>query len=209
MSKTTLLIARHGNTFDKGETPRRVGLHTDLDLVEKGQQQARDLGQYLKENALLPDVIFTSTLKRTKQMAQIIVEQHELASEQHVLDIFNEIDYGPDENKTEEEVVARIGQQAINDWDVMAIPPKDWKVDPKKIILDWQGFAREIEDKFTGKTVLVVTSNGIARFAPYLTGDFKSFSRDDILKMATGALSILTKKPKNEFWHTVKWNFRP
>ncbi|MBR2145117.1 MAG: hypothetical protein IJ956_06235 [Akkermansia sp.] len=31
----TLIIARHGNTFAKRETPTRVGCHTDLELVEE------------------------------------------------------------------------------------------------------------------------------------------------------------------------------
>ena len=32
---TRILIARHGNTFTKDQTPTRVGRHTDLPLVEK------------------------------------------------------------------------------------------------------------------------------------------------------------------------------
>ena len=30
---TRIIIARHGNTFAKDETPRRVGGRTDLDIV--------------------------------------------------------------------------------------------------------------------------------------------------------------------------------
>ena len=40
---TTLIIARHGNTFDKGDIPTRVGARTDLPLVEKGRAQAKAL----------------------------------------------------------------------------------------------------------------------------------------------------------------------
>ena len=52
----TLVIARHGNTFESGETPRRVGARTDLPLTEKGRQQAQAIGHYLKEHDLIPDV---------------------------------------------------------------------------------------------------------------------------------------------------------
>ena len=47
---TTLIIARHGNTFNPGDTPTRVGKHTDMPLVEKGEAQGRALGRYLKEH---------------------------------------------------------------------------------------------------------------------------------------------------------------
>ena len=42
----TLIIARHGNTFAKGETPTRVGCHTDLELVEEERGRAvKQLGR--------------------------------------------------------------------------------------------------------------------------------------------------------------------
>src|SRR5579862_7485718 len=107
MNSTCLLIARHGNTFGPGDTVRRVGI-TDLPLSDSGLQQGRNLGVYLRQNQLIPDVIFTSTLKRTLQTA----EQAQLTMQTHVpvhpLMIFNEIDYGPDENQPEEYVVARV-----------------------------------------------------------------------------------------------------
>ena len=40
---TQLLIVRHGNTFETGETPRRVGLRTDLPLSSSGRKQANAL----------------------------------------------------------------------------------------------------------------------------------------------------------------------
>ena len=62
---TTLIIARHGNTFEDGEPPRRVGARTDLPLTNKGRMQARAVGLWLKENKLMPDVVYSSTLQRT------------------------------------------------------------------------------------------------------------------------------------------------
>ncbi|HVY53670.1 MAG TPA: histidine phosphatase family protein, partial [Gammaproteobacteria bacterium] len=57
-----LLIARHGNTFSPGDVVTRVGT-TDLPLVASGLEQGRQLGIYLKQNNLVPGVIFTSKLK--------------------------------------------------------------------------------------------------------------------------------------------------
>ena len=67
-----LIIARHGNTFEPNEIPRRIGKRTDLPLTASGLEQAHRLGQYLKNHNLYPDMIITSTLQRTKQMATII-----------------------------------------------------------------------------------------------------------------------------------------
>ena len=39
-----LLLARHGNTFDKGDKVVWVGARTDLPLTAKGREQARALG---------------------------------------------------------------------------------------------------------------------------------------------------------------------
>jgi len=107
---TTLIIARHGNTFTPDETPTRVGMRTDLPLVGKGWLQARAMGKHLKENDLIPDVVYSSALKRTRETADIALKEIGVHLPIYALDIFNEIDYGPDENKPEADVIARIGQ---------------------------------------------------------------------------------------------------
>lgn len=202
---TTLLIARHGNTFGPGDTPTRVGARTDLPLVESGREQARRLGAYLKENNLIPDLILTSDLKRTKEMAEIIKTEIGVPVETHALALFNEIDYGPDENKTEADVIARIGEDAIKKWDAEAIVPDGWLADPQAIIRNWQNFANEIED---GSRTLVITSNGIARFAPHITAEgFESCRARLSLKISTGALCIMERKAAE--WAIRDWNIKP
>lgn len=198
---TRLLIARHGNTFGPNDTPTRVGARTDLSLVESGQNQARALGRYLKENDLVPNLILTSQLKRTKEMANIAMTEIGVTVETHPLAIFNEIDYGPDENKTEEDVIARLGKDALKEWDDKAIVPEGWDVDPDQIIRNWQNFANELE---AGRTTLVITSNGIARFAPRIAANPEAAAA---LKISTGALCIF-ERDKAE-WLVKGWNLRP
>lgn len=201
---TTLLIARHGHTFEAHQTPTRVGARTDLPLVEEGRAQARKIGAYLKANNLLPDLILTSQLKRTTEMAEIIKAEIGMPIETHPLAMFNEVDYGPDENKTEADVIARIGENAIKQWDQNATVPDGWLIDPDEIIRNWQNFANGLE---VGGTTLVITSNGIARFAPHITGEFESFRANNSLKISTGALCIL-KRDETE-WTVKAWNIRP
>lgn len=203
---TTLIIARHGNTFEAGETPRRVGARTDIPLVESGREQARAIGRYLKANRLIPDVIYSSALQRAQETAKIAVKESGVSNPVFTLDIFNEIDYGPDENKTEEEVIARIGAAAVEDWNKNAIVPPGWKADAGVITKNWLDFGEQIRAHDDNETILVVTSNGIARFAPHITGDFENFCQNHSLKLATGALAILEYKSG---WTIKEWNIKP
>ncbi len=213
---TTLIIARHGNTFSTGDTPTRVGARTDIPLVAKGREQAAALGMYLKEHDLHPDAVYSSTLSRTKETAEIALQTAGIRNPVYALEIFNEIDYGEDENQTEDTVIKRIGIEAIQKWDKNAIVPKGWKVSPDKVIRNWDQFANQISkthDTITNnvmdisETILVVTSNGIARFAPHITGDFEGFTAKYPIKLATGALGII--KFSNDKWQVTDWNIRP
>ena len=59
---TTLIIARHGNTFGPEDTPTRVGARTDVPLVGSGLEQGRALGRWLKAQGLRPgDCLFLRT----------------------------------------------------------------------------------------------------------------------------------------------------
>lgn len=203
---TKLIIARHGNTFNADETPTRVGARTDLPLVESGQQQAEKLGQWLKANNIVPDITYSSELKRTIETAQIALKEIDQPQIVLPLNIFNEIDYGVDENQTEDIVIARIGEQAIKDWDTSAIVPDGWLFDPQRCIDNWKDFAEKaVADQY--KCIMVVTSNGIARFAPHLAGNYEEFSNHNKIKLSTGALGIL--EFKDDTWNVSKWNIRP
>jgi probable phosphoglycerate mutase len=200
-----LIIARHGNTFEPNEIPRRIGKRTDLPLTASGLEQAHRLGQYLKNHNLYPDMIITSTLQRTKQMATIIAlyiqSDFDLIEDSR----FDEIDYGVDENKTEDEVIARLGTQAIEAWNDHGILPQGWHADIDRINRSW----RKLAEQSRTKTILVITSNGIARFAPLLTGDEINFRKKNTIKMVTGALSLFTPNPSSDYFTCELWNFRP
>jgi len=200
---TRLLIARHGNTFDKGDVIRRVGLGTDLPLSESGKEQARLLGDFLKEKYSEIAAVYTSQLQRTYQTAEIALGDVPMAR----LSIFNEIHYGPDEGKPEDEVIARLGKEALELWDTQAIPPQGWKVDPQKIEAGWKDFAKRIVKEHPEETVLVVTSNGVARFAPAILPDPAAFKANNNIKLSTGALASLVYKDGQ--WSSEFWNLKP
>lgn len=203
---TTLILCRHGNTFAPGETPRRVGARTDIPLVESGREQAKKIGVWLKAQGLHPQMTYTSELKRTQETAQMALSAAGWPTAIFPLKIFNEIDYGPDENMPEDAVKARVGEAAIVDWDARAIVPPGWTFNPVECIAQWRDFAAHIVAD-EQECVMVVTSNGIARFAPYITGDFDGFIRTHGLKMATGSISVL--EFEHGLWSVKHWNIKP
>ncbi|MES2204089.1 MAG: histidine phosphatase family protein [Pseudomonadota bacterium] len=196
----TLLIARHGNTFDPGDILLRVGKQTDLPLSNSGREQAKKLGVFLHENHPKIDRVFVSSLKRTQETAAIAWPENVF----EINPIFDEVDYGIDDGKPENEVVARIGEIALKRWEEHGIAPADWKVNAEKIKQDWKDFANQCIAKYPdGITILVVTSNGIARFAPAILAN-----PCDLPKMKTGAISAF-QFTTEQHWQLNYWNNAP
>lgn len=200
---TRIIICRHGNTFDKGDVITRVGAHTDLALSTSGKVQAeglkahfhKDSGPYKFERA------FCSELRRTRETANAILDGGHSA-DLSVRAFLNEIDYGVDENQPEEDVVARVGRQAITDWDNHAIVPDGWIVDPAQVRADWLSFLQEMSK--TPGDVLVVTSNGIARFCLNIVDHVTC--EEPPLKLLTAAFGVVICDA-GEFTVT-DWNVR-
>ncbi len=206
---TRLIIARHGNTFRSGETPTRVGAKTDLPLVEEAR--GRSIGLYLKSKGLIPNHVYAAPLLRTTQTAALAVEELGISTEIIKLDSFTEIDYGVDENQTEDVVKARLGNgdldkgaEIIALWDKQAIVPDGWMVNPQQLINTWLDFANN--QIAAGETTLVVSSNGVIRFAPYLTGDFDKFTAEFGIKVATGGVCVFEREENETAWRCTEWN---
>ena len=95
-----LIIVRHGNTFDPGDTPTRVGARTDLALSISGERQAAALAAHFRDTHFA--AAFSSPLLRTRQTARAILAGRAGAPALLILPFLTEIDYGPDENQTED-----------------------------------------------------------------------------------------------------------
>jgi probable phosphoglycerate mutase len=80
--------------------------------------------------------------------------------------------------------------------------PDGWSPRPENIIANWKDFLTRCETEFKNKTILVVTSNGIARFVLNLAQNGDTCP----LKLSTGAYGIL-KYDTN--WTVTDWNIRP
>lgn len=199
-----IYIVRHGNTFDKGDVVTRVGGRTDLDLSVSGRAQAEALAIHFKGKVTGFSNAYCSPLTRTRQTAEAILKVHSNAPALETLEFLREVDYGPDENKPEGDVVARIGEAALKAWETDAVPPNGWIIDPARLIEDWKALFDRLSAEQTTDPVLLVTSNGIARFA--LSACAHSGEHD--LKLKTGAYGVIRLHP-DQTPELVDWNIRP
>ncbi len=194
-------IVRHGNTFDKGDIVTRVGGRTDLDLSTSGQAQAKALATLFSSRVACFESARTSPLKRTTQTAEAILAAQSQPPSLEASEFLREIDYGPDENRPEAEVIARIGEAALAAWEQNAEPPPGWQVKPAVLKAVWQDELSSMRDKPGDH--LVVTSNGIARFALYAIGA----AGEAGLKLPTGGFGLIELDKSAD--RLVLWGERP
>ncbi|MEL6861376.1 MAG: histidine phosphatase family protein [Pseudomonadota bacterium] len=203
---TDIYIIRHGNTFDKGDVVTRVGARTDLPLSVSGQAQAEALARHFA--SLAPQGfqhVFCSPLLRTRQTAETILESYEDAPDIRTLEFLREIDYGPDENQPEDRVIARIGEAALSAWDQDAVPPPGWDVNPDSLIAEWASLLNTLSGPQSFPPVLIVTSNGIARFV--LEAVTKMQVEPASIKLKTGAFGWIRTFSAGAT--LMDWNVRP
>lgn len=89
-----LILVRHGNTFEDGQTAIQVGARTDLPLTAFGHAQAKSL-------AFNAGVVYSGPLKRHQETAKA------LGSNVIIEPALNEIDYGPWEGLSADQIKAR------------------------------------------------------------------------------------------------------
>lgn len=201
---TRLFLCRHGNTFDPGDVVTRVGARTDLSLSASGRAQAQALGAHFAGQGLRFDAAFCSPLARTRQTASAVLKATQSAAVLAVETFLTEIDYGPDENQPEDEVIARIGAEALAAWDMRAVAPPGWIVSPDDLKRDWAAFFAREAEAGPGRSILAVTSNGVARFALSALVDS---APPDVIKLKTGAYGVIALEAGGP--RLLEWNERP
>ena len=203
-----LLLARHGNTFEAGETPRIVGCNEDLQLTVEGEAQAVRLAEYLKENRLLPCSITSGVLRRTRRTAEIVASTLGLPAP--VTDSrLTELDYGDWSGLTTDEVRSRFGDAEVQEWDRSGIMPKGrgWAPSTDELLAHIMNFAAGLDPECPGQTALAITSNGVLRFFSRLVpGLFEDLATQGKLKVGTGNLCGLEQ---GDTWRLLFWNVKP
>ena len=184
-----LILARHGNTFGPDDTPVWVGANEDLDLVEKGLEQSREIGRGLVAAGIVPDRILAGPLKRTRTGAALAAEQCGFSGEIEIDERLREIDYGVWGGKSDAEIAERWSADAIEAWRERSIVPAGagWSPSPEALKANARAvYDAATRDRGPDTAVLIVTSNGILRyFHALLAGDT---ARPEDAKVKTGRL---------------------
>lgn len=199
MPAPAFIIVRHGNTFEAGEPPRRIGARTDLPLTAAGTAQAEALGAHFAAQGWHFARVLVSPLLRTRATAAAILGHLPGSPEPEPCDWLREIDHGPDEDMPEDAVLARIGADALAAWDERAVAPPGWTVDAEARIAGWRALFAQSEGP-----VLLVTSNGAARFALMAAGLEAAGS----LKLATGSYGAI-RRGAGGMLDVAEWGRRP
>jgi len=157
---TRIIICRHGNTFDKGDVVTRVGARTDLPLSQSGLAQAEKLKAYFDP-----------------KRGEHLFEQaycSELRRTHH----------------TAQEILNNLHPAKL--FEVKFLKEIDYGIDENKpetqIRADWRAFLKEMAQ--TPGDVLVVTSNGIARFVLDVVDNMTC--EVPSIKLATAAFGIIS-----------------
>lgn len=202
-----LIIARHGNTFNQGDTILRVGLRTDLALSTSGIEQSKILGQYLRKHHPNISHAYCSELKRTHETARIALDTFKSNISIEQASILNEIDYGIYDGMPETEVIRKLGKDALAKWDNEAVAPKAWHFSKDEAITGLRDFANSLINKHPKQSILVITSNGIARFLPFLLNDVDAFMQENAIKLKTSSTAHLYFDGEN--WQCRYWGVKP
>jgi probable phosphoglycerate mutase len=184
-----LILARHGNTFGPDNTPVWVGANEDLELVEKGLEQSREIGRGLVAAGIVPDRILAGPLKRTRTGAALAAERCGFSGEIEIEERLREIDYGVWGGKSDAEIAERWGADAIEAWRERSVVPAGagWSPSPETLKANARAvYDTATRDRSAGTAVLIVTSNGILRYFHALLAG--ADARPEDAKVKTGRL---------------------
>ncbi|MCU1403681.1 MAG: phosphoglyceromutase [Microbacteriaceae bacterium] len=111
----TLILLRHGNS-DWNQKNLFTGW-VDVGLSDQGRDEARRAGELLKESGILPDVQYTSVLKRAIHTANIALE----VADRDWIDVkrswrLNERHYGALQGKDKAQTLAEFGEEQFMTW---------------------------------------------------------------------------------------------
>lgn len=212
----TFILSRHGPNFNPGEPVLRIGSQTDLALSTTGRDAADALGGTLSARGFAPpSAVYVSPLIRTQETATraIIAAGIVNPPAPQILPEFNEINYGPDDGKPEEALIARIGKDAIDAWERDSLMPPEWSPKPDVIIQNLRAVITRLTATNTPDHHHIVwgfSSGGIIRFLadPRMADIIEwAIPRPDKIKVAPAHFAHLEYTGKT--WQIHEWNVKP
>jgi 2,3-bisphosphoglycerate-dependent phosphoglycerate mutase len=132
MGHMKLVLLRHGESNWNKEN--KFTGWTDVDLSEKGKQEALDAGKLLKKEDFMFDVAYTSVLKRAIRTLWIVLDEMDLMwIPVHRSWRLNERHYGGLQGLDKAETAAKYGEDQVLIWrrSYNICPPELKKNDPR------------------------------------------------------------------------------
>lgn len=198
MSVTNIFIARHGET-EYNRSNRLQGRGVDILLNEKGRRQAKAIGDYLKGQPL--DHIFSSSLRRSKQTAEIIAELFQ--KEYSCFSELDEMSFGYLEGRPAEEVEEDL-EEIHNAWREGNVDyaPRDGE-SPSEVLQRVSSCTEILINQHQGSNILFILHGRLIRV---LLSDWLKFGLSEMhrIKHTNGALYHL--KWKNQKFQPVFLN---
>jgi 2,3-bisphosphoglycerate-dependent phosphoglycerate mutase len=110
-----LVLLRHGESIWNKEN--LFTGWTDVDLSEKGVEEAQKAGSILKDKRFVFDIVFTSFLKRAIRTSWIVLEQMDLMWVPVINSWrLNERHYGTLQGLNKADTAAKYGEQQVHIW---------------------------------------------------------------------------------------------
>ncbi len=159
-----IVLVRHGESSWNKEN--RFTGWTDVDLTEKGREEAKKSGEILKKSGFTFDIAFTSVLKRAIRTCWIIQEQMDLlwipVERSWKL---NERHYGALQGLNKSETAEKYGNDQVHIW------RRSYDIPPPVLTKDDERYAgfdpryKDLTDKELPLTESLKTT--VDRFLPY------------------------------------------
>ena len=199
MTITRLCLIRHGETAWNAE--KRLQGHTDIPLNTRGESQARQMAQALKDSGLTFDVLYTSDLKRAVDTSAAIVQLFGVIAQ-------------VDSNLRERHFGALQGL-SINEapllrpdiWQAHITRDLDHELEGgesiRQFALRVQRALDQIKEQHPGKTVLMVSHGGTLDMM-YRIASNQALSTERVASVPNASLNWLTHR-LNSDWVVEQW----
>jgi 2,3-bisphosphoglycerate-dependent phosphoglycerate mutase len=199
----TLILVRHGesewnlkNLFTGWRNP---------DLTEKGIGEARATGKALKARGIVPDLYYTSALRRAQHTLDLMLEEMGIANLTITRNIaLNERDYGDLSGLNKDDARAKWGEEQVLIWRrSYDVPPPGGESLKDTAARTLPYYEAEILPQLkAGKTVLVAAHGNSLRA---LVMAIEGLTPDEILKreIATGQPTVYRIGPDGKLVERV------
>ena len=199
MTTTRLCLIRHGET--DWNTERRFQGHTDIPLNARGELQARQMAQALKDTAITFDDLYTSDLKRAADTANAVAQLFSVKAQ--VESTLRERHFGALQGL----LISEAPLIRPDIWQAHSTRNLDHELEGGESIQQFalrvQNALDMIQERHSGKTILLVSHGGTLEMM-YRIASNQALSTERAVSVPNASLNWITHR-KGEGWSVEQW----